>query len=59
MRVVTHPTLFNPPHSAEEACEAVARLLSSPSATLLNPGRGYAHLLMESVRDGGTVGNLV
>ncbi len=59
MRVVTHPRLFNPPHSAEEACEAVARLLSSPSATLLSPGPGYARLLTESVRDGGTIGNLV
>ncbi len=28
MRVITHPRLFNPPHSAEEACEAAARVLS-------------------------------
>ncbi|MDE0102852.1 MAG: PIN domain-containing protein [Bryobacterales bacterium] len=59
MRVVTTQSLLNPPHLAEEACEAVARLLSFPSLTLLSLGRRYARLLLETVRDGGTVGNLV
>ena len=31
VRVITHPRLFDPPYSAEEACEALTRLLASPS----------------------------
>ncbi|MYF07028.1 MAG: type II toxin-antitoxin system VapC family toxin [Rhodospirillaceae bacterium] len=29
LRLVTHRRLFDPPHSAAEACEALARLLSA------------------------------
>ena len=59
IRVITHPKLFNPPHSAREACEALSRLLASPSVTVLSPGVGYPELLAEAIREGNTVGNLV
>lgn len=58
IRVVTHPKLFSPPHSAGEACEATARLLASPSVTVLLPGSGYPKLLAEAIREGNAVGNL-
>jgi len=59
IRVITHPKLFNPPHSAEEACQTMARLLASPSATVLSPGLGYSQLLAEAIREANAVGNLV
>ena len=59
VRVVTHRKLFSPPHSAGEACEAVARLLASPSVAVLYPGPGYPQLLADAIREGNAVGNLV
>ena len=59
VRVVTHPRLFHSPHTAEEACEALSRLLASPSVTVLCPGAGYPTLLMEAIREANAVGNLV
>ena len=59
MRLVTHPRLFDSPHTADEACEAVARLLASPRLTLLRPGPDYPDLLFEAIREGNAIGNLV
>lgn len=58
VRVVTHPRLFNPPHSADEACLAVRRLIASPSLTVLCPGPDYPALLVEAVQEGNAIGNL-
>ena len=59
MRLVTHPRLFDSPHSAEEACKAVYRLLASPRLTLLRPGPSYADLLLDAIREANAIGNLV
>ena len=59
VRVITHPRLFDPPYSAQEACEALARLLASPSVIVLCPGPDYPALLMEAVREANAIGNLV
>ena len=59
VRVITHPRLFHSPHTAEEACEALARLLASPSVTVLSPGAEYPALLAEAIREANAVGNLV
>ena len=59
LRVVTHRRLFDPPHSAAEACEALARLLAPDNASILMPGPGYPKRLGEAVREVGAVGNLV
>ena len=58
IRVITHPRLFHSPHSADEACEALSRLLASPSVTVLSPGADYPALLVEAVREANAVGNL-
>ena len=58
-RVITHPRLFDPPYTAEEACEALARLLASPSVVVLCPGSGYPELLAEAIRESNAIGNLV
>lgn len=56
---MTHRKPFSPRHAAGDACEAVARLLASPSATVLFPGPGYPQLLAAVIREGNAIGNLV
>ena len=58
IRVITHPKRFSPPHSADEACEALERTLASPSLKVLLPGTGYLQLLADAVREGHAIGNL-
>ncbi len=59
LRVVTHPRLFDPPHTAVEACGALAQLLSPGNAVVLRPGPEYPARLMDAVREVGAVGNLI
>ena len=59
VRVITHPRLFDPPYSVDEACEALTRLLASPSVTVIRPGPSYPALLIEAIREAGAIGNLV
>ena len=59
VRVLTHPRLFDPPYTAHEACEALRRLLASPSLSVLCPGPDYPALLVEAVREANAIGNLV
>ena len=59
VRVITHPRLFDPPYSANEACEALTRLLASPSVTVVVPGPAYPALLGEAIREANAIGNLV
>lgn len=59
LRVVTHPRLFDPPHTIDEACSALDRVLESPSVRLLNPGERFWALLAEAVREADATGNLV
>jgi toxin-antitoxin system PIN domain toxin len=59
LRVITHVRVFDPPHTIEEAVEAVDRLLAAPSVRVLAPGDRWASLLAEAMRDGKARGNLV
>lgn len=59
IRVVTHPKLFDEPHTAAEAGEALSRVLESPSLVVLSPGGGYWQLLREAIEEADAVGNLV
>lgn len=58
LRVVTNPRILDP-LGADRACEAMQRLLASPSVELLLPGPHYPRLLAEAVREVDAVGNLV
>ena len=58
LRVVTHPGIANS-HSADEACEALRRLVASPNVEVLLPGRRFPELLADAVREGDAIGNLV
>ncbi len=59
LRVVTHPRLFDPPHTPAEACEALERVLASPSARILLPGERFHTLLDARVREADVRGSLV
>ena len=59
IRVVTHPRLFDPPHTIDEACGALDRVLESPSVRILNPGDRFWAMLGKAVRDAAATGNLV
>jgi toxin-antitoxin system PIN domain toxin len=59
LRVVTHPRLLSPPFSVEDACQALGRLLASPSLVVLTPGERFWPLLAQAVREGDAAGNLV
>lgn len=58
IRVVTHPRLFDPPHTVDEACAALDRVLESPSVRVLNPGDRFWTMLAGAVREGAAMGNL-
>jgi hypothetical protein len=58
LRVITHPRLFDPPHRVDEACEALERLLASPSVRVLHSGERFWPLLAEDARGADARGNL-
>jgi len=59
LRVATHPRLFDPPFTVDEACAALERVLGSPSLVVLMPGERFVPLLLEAAREARTLGNLV
>ena len=59
VRVVTHPRLFDPPHTIDEACAALDRLLESPTVRILNPAERFWAMLAQAVREADAMGNLV
>lgn len=59
LRVVTHPRIFQPPYSPDEACNAIQRVLESPSLRVLTPGDRFPGLLCEAITQARASGNLV
>jgi len=59
LRVITHPRVFDPPFSPAEACDALGRIVESPSLVVLMPGDRFGTLLDQAVREADAVGNLV
>jgi uncharacterized protein len=59
LRVATHPRVFDPPSTLEEATAAVEALLASPSLRVLSPGARYWPILRETLLEAGSRGNLV
>lgn len=58
LRVVTHPRVFSPPFSIHDACEALGRVLESPSLTVLTPGERFWPLLVQAASEAEATGNL-
>lgn len=59
LRIVTHPRLFDPPFGLGEACEALGRVLDSPSLVVLMPAERFWALLARAVAEANAAGNLV
>jgi toxin-antitoxin system PIN domain toxin len=59
VRILTHPRVFTPPDTHEQAFAFVNSLLSHPNATLLNPGRDHVRLFETLCRSSHACGNLV
>ena len=58
VRVVTHPRLFDPPSTLDEAIAALDALLESPMLRILSPGNRYPKLFAEALRHADARGNL-
>jgi len=59
LRIITHPRLFHPPFSVDEACTAASRIVAAPSLSVLHPGPAFPELLFEAMRESQAAGNLV
>ncbi|HEV8054964.1 MAG TPA: TA system VapC family ribonuclease toxin [Nocardioidaceae bacterium] len=59
VRVVTHPRLFSPPSTSDQAVGALEALLGSPTVRLLEPRARFWPLLRDKVQDARATGNLV
>ncbi len=59
VRILTHPRVFDPPDTHEQAWSFVRSLVSHPNALLLNPGRAHLALFEGLCRDAGAGGDLV
>jgi len=59
LRIITHPRLFHPPFSTDEACMAASRILAAPSLSVLYPGPAFPELLLEAIGESQAGGNLV
>jgi toxin-antitoxin system PIN domain toxin len=58
LRVVTHPRVFDPPTSLDDALAALASLTGSPSLRILSPGRRFPAHFYDAVRMARATGNL-
>lgn len=59
IRVISHPRLFDPPHSPMEAVQAVQRFAASPSLRVLMPGERFLPLFYSAIEHAQAKGNLV
>jgi toxin-antitoxin system PIN domain toxin len=59
LRVSTHPRLLSPPLTIDEACQALGRVLGSPSLHVAMPGERFWLLLTQAVSEADASGNLV
>jgi hypothetical protein len=59
LRIITHPRLFHPPFSGDEACTAISRILAAPSLSVLVPGAAFPELLLAAIRESQAAGNLI
>jgi toxin-antitoxin system PIN domain toxin len=59
LRVATHPRIFDPPASLEEALAFTTTLRAAPNAVGVAPGERHWGLFEGLCREGGARGNLV
>lgn len=59
LRVVTHPRVFNPPSTADQALRFIEELRASPTCEVALPETGFLDRLGTAVRESGARGNVV
>lgn len=59
IRVATHPRVFDPPASTDDAFAFAFAIRDAPSAVQVVPGSRHWELFRRMCRDGGARGNLV
>jgi toxin-antitoxin system PIN domain toxin len=59
VRILTHPRVFLPPDTHEQAFAFVRSLLAHPNALLLNPGREHVRIFEDLCRGADACGDLV
>jgi toxin-antitoxin system PIN domain toxin len=59
IRVLTHPRVFDPPDTLEQAFAFVDALTGHPNAVVLNPGRDHLRLFRDLCVSAETRGDLV
>lgn len=59
LRIVTHPRVFNPPSTLEDALAFVRQVREQPNAVLLSPGPRHWSIFVQLCTEAGVRGNLV
>ena len=59
LRVVTHPKLFAPPSTVEDALDRLEHFRQAPSLVMLGDGPGHFRHMLGAMRESGATGNLV
>lgn len=59
VRVVTHPRVYERPHTEREARAAVEALLEAPNVRVLLPGERFVSIFLGVLEEAGARGNLV
>jgi toxin-antitoxin system PIN domain toxin len=59
LRVVTHPSIFDPPSGMNDALEFAARLRNQPNAINISPGPRHWEIFTRLCRESGATGNLI
>lgn len=56
LAIVTHPRIYAPPTSVEDACAAVDDLLALPGVLPIGEGAGHGPALVRLLRESGAIG---
>lgn len=59
IRIVTHPRIFDPPSTLDQALSFVSSVRSRANAVLVAPGRRHWHIFVDLSRQSDARGNLV
>lgn len=59
VRIVTHPRIFNPPSSLEDALEYVNTIRSQPNCVVIAPGKYHWNIFDQLCREANVKGNLI
>ncbi len=59
LRVVTHPSIFDPPSDLQDALEFVAQVRDQPNAVSIQPGPRHWEIFTRLCQESGARGNLI